>query len=106
MIPLKREQMTKENRNRNDRKLSNRIGFGFRMASLVRDSSSVLRIFPSLFCLLCGLVIVGCSTEKKQKWLNFFFDGVPQAGAATNGPAIVYDENGRPLDRVLAPQTH
>ena len=32
--------------------------------------------------LICVLVLLaGCHTETKQKWLNFFFDGVPQPGA-------------------------
>ncbi|HYG34007.1 MAG TPA: cytochrome c3 family protein, partial [Clostridia bacterium] len=44
------------------------------------------------------VVLVGCSTQSKQKWLTFFFDGVPVPGsAATNGPPVQYDENGQPL---------
>ena len=30
------------------------------------------------------LLIVGCTTQSKQKWLTFFFDGVPQPGQTTN----------------------
>ena len=30
------------------------------------------------------LVLAGCSGPTKQKWLTFFFDGVPVPGAATN----------------------
>jgi predicted CXXCH cytochrome family protein len=63
-------------------------------------------LLPSLFCLLCALaVFVGCTTEKKQRWLTFFFDGVPGPGDATNRTAVVYDENGRPLDRTPAAPT-
>src|SRR5690349_1908966 len=101
--------MTKENRNPNDGEASNRSGFGLRVSLLIRHTfplSGIIRVCPSFFCLACGLVIVGCTTEKKQKWLNFFFDGVPQRGGGTNAPAIVYDENGRPLDRTVAPQTN
>src|SRR5262245_34735761 len=48
---------------------------------------------------LCVLaVLVGCTTENKHKWLSFFFDGVPAPGA-TNVTAVVYDENGRPLEK-------
>jgi len=50
-------------------------------------------------------LLAGCATERKQKWLNFFFDGVPAPGSTTNGPAIVYDENGKPLDRAVSAQT-
>src|SRR6516162_9287683 len=86
-----------------------RARFGFRV-SLIRHllfrGRRVIRILPSLVFLLCGLGIVGCTTEKKQKWLNFFFDGVPKPGAETNAPAIVYDENGRPLDKVVVVQTN
>jgi predicted CXXCH cytochrome family protein len=55
-------------------------------------------------CLLvvCGLaVLAGCSTQKKEKWLTFFFDGV-HSSRGTNSPAIVYDEDGRPLDQTPA----
>ena len=42
-----------------------------------------LRILAVLAGLLCGFVLLaGCRTEEqKQKWLNFFFDGVPLPGA-------------------------
>src|SRR4051812_12984849 len=98
--------MTKEVRNPNDRNGPNRSGFGPLASALLRNSSFGVRLLPSLFSLVCGLAIVGCSTEKKQKWLNFFFDGVPRPGAGTNAPAIVYDENGRPLDKAATPQTN
>src|SRR5690242_17533979 len=63
--------------------------------------------FGSLFLVICGLVILlGCTTEKKQKWLNFFFDGVPAPGQRTNGPAVVYDENGQPLDKTVVVHTN
>ena len=32
------------------------------------------------------MILAGCATETKQKWLTFFFDGVPQPGA-TNAVA-------------------
>ena len=43
-------------------------------------------------------LLIGCSSQTKQKWLTTFFDGVPQPGAArTNRSAIVYDYDGRPM---------
>ena len=42
--------------------------------------------------------VSGCSTQTKQKWLTFFFDGVPVPGAGTNAvPKVAYDEDGRPI---------
>jgi len=44
-----------------------------------------LRILAEIAGLICSLVLMaGCRTETEQKWLNLFFDGVPQPGA-TNG---------------------
>ena len=44
--------------------------------------------------LVCGVMILaGCTTDSKQKWLTFFFDGVPQPGA-TN--AVVAPDTHRP----------
>src|SRR5262249_6117757 len=34
----------------------------------------------SVGVLLALLLLTGCSTEARQKWLPFFFDGVPDAG--------------------------
>jgi len=50
------------------------------------------------------VVLAGCTTQKKQKWLTFFFDGV-HGPRGTNAPAavVVYDEDGRPLDRTPVP---
>lgn len=42
-------------------------------------------------------LIAAGETSRKQKWLRFFFDGVPDPNAKTNQPAIQYDEDGRPL---------
>lgn len=51
-----------------------------------------------------GLVILaGCSTETKQQWLSFFFDGVPRPGDATNRTRVVYDEDGRPMATLPPP---
>ena len=46
------------------------------------------------FCLLlCGLLLlIGCSTEKRQAWLTVFFDGVPPLGGVTNAPVVVAGE--------------
>lgn len=46
------------------------------------------RLRAGVACAVFGLAfLVGCSTQTKQKWLTFFFDGVPQPGAHTNAPA-------------------
>ena len=61
---------------------------------------SLAGFVPALLAMLTagGLILAGCSTpEKKQKWLTFFFDGVPGTGA-TNVSNIQYDEDGRPLE--------
>jgi hypothetical protein len=45
------------------------------------------RLLAGLAGLVCALVfLAGCRTETEQKWLNVFFDGVPQPGA-TNAAA-------------------
>jgi predicted CXXCH cytochrome family protein len=65
----------------------------------------IRELAAAMLFLGAGLALLaGCATEKKQKWLSFFFDGVPAPGATTNAPAIVYDENGKPLDRAVAAQ--
>jgi hypothetical protein len=65
---------------------------------------TIARLLPSFIVMLFGLaILVGCTTEKKQKWLTFFFDGVPLPGGGTNAPVVVYDENGAPLDKVIIP---
>jgi predicted CXXCH cytochrome family protein len=49
---------------------------------------------------LLGLVVmVGCTTEGKRRWLTVFFDGVPDPNApkATNQVSPQFDEDGRPL---------
>ena len=51
-----------------------------------------------LFVAVLG-AFIGCTTDKKRKWLTLFFDGVPPEGAVTNAPAVEYDENGKPLDK-------
>lgn len=57
-----------------------------------------------VFVLLIGFALVASGeTSRKQKWLKFFFDGVPDPNAKTNQPAIQYDEDGRPLAVTLAP---
>lgn len=43
------------------------------------------------------VLLIGCSSQTKQKWLTTFFDGVPQGGVRTNRQSIVYDENGKPM---------
>ena len=49
------------------------------------SASRPLALRCGLFGLLAGLfVLAGCSGPAKQKWLAFFFDGVPVSGAATN----------------------
>jgi len=39
----------------------------------------------------CLLMLLGCATDSKRKWLTFFFDGVPVPGA-TNTPPQILDE--------------
>src|SRR5215510_8881033 len=68
---------------------------------------SFARYLPSILFVICGLVILlGCATEKKQKWLTFFFDGVPAPGHGTNATTVVYDENGQPLDKTIVVHTN
>ena len=55
--------------------------------------------------LVGGVILVGCSTGTKQKWLSFFFDGVPPPGGATNRTRVVYDEDGRPMEVLPPPPT-
>jgi len=45
------------------------------------------------------LVVAGCSTEAKYKWLSTLFDGVPDPNAPkqTNRVVIQYDDKGNPL---------
>jgi len=78
--------------------------FGIRVSDLLRDSSVGFRIFLALLSLCVATGVIGCATENKQKWLSFFFDGVPATGAVTNSPAIEYDENGKPLDKLVVAQ--
>ena len=59
------------------------------------------KLSASLAVLLGLALLVGCKTENKQKWLTFFFDGVPNPNA-TNASVVIYDENGQPLDRAPA----
>src|SRR5689334_22217565 len=62
--------------------------------------------------LLCWLALalllaaLGCAADKKQRLLAFFFDGVPSPGSVTNAPRVEYDENGKPLDRVVLVQAN
>jgi predicted CXXCH cytochrome family protein len=59
------------------------------------------RFLPALFGLL---VLAGCVSNTKHKWLNLFFDGVPDPNAPkiTNGVArIEYDEDGRPMTPII-----
>src|SRR5690349_10490536 len=52
-----------------------------------RKTRSILHLpFSILVFCLALIVLAGCRTETKQKWLTFFFDGVPQPGA-TNAAA-------------------
>ncbi|MGA2178239.1 MAG: cytochrome c3 family protein [Verrucomicrobiota bacterium] len=39
-----------------------------------------------------GLLLAGCSTETKYKWLSTFFDGVPVPGATNAPPPVVPEE--------------
>src|SRR6266436_8347333 len=72
-----------------------------------RRALSFARYLPAVIFVVCGLVILlGCTTEKKQKWLNFFFDGVPAQGQNTNATTVVYDENGQPLDKTVVVHTN
>ena len=51
-----------------------------------------------IFVAFIGFALISAGeTSRKQKWLRFFFDGVPDPNAKTNQPAIQYDEDGRPL---------
>ena len=48
-----------------------------------QKGSPRLRVIACRAGLICGLVLLaGCRTGTEQKWLSFFFDGVPQPGAA------------------------
>src|SRR6476620_7790484 len=92
--------MTEEVREKNDEHAPNRVDSDF-------GALSFARYLPSVIFVVCGLVILlGCATEKKQKWLNFFFDGVPAPGQGTNGTTVVYDENGQPLDKTVVVHTN
>ena len=52
------------------------------------DPRPARRRTRGLWVVLCSLVLLaGCSTQTKHKWLAVFFDGVPPLGGATNGPA-------------------
>src|SRR5690242_6584346 len=85
--------MTEKVREQNEENAPERAEPDFGAVSLAAGFGSVVFV-------VCGLVILlGCTTEKKQKWLNFFLDGVPAPGQGTNGPTVVYDENGQPLDK-------
>jgi predicted CXXCH cytochrome family protein len=44
--------------------------------------------------LCCALLVAGCATETKYKWLSRFFDGVPTPGAA---PAPIANPDDEPL---------
>src|SRR5262245_50030200 len=81
------------------------LPFYFWNSLATRHSSFVIRSRSLLLILTLAGVVIGCTTEKKHKWLTFFFDGVPSPGA-TNTVRIEYDENGRPLDKTVAPQTN
>jgi predicted CXXCH cytochrome family protein len=63
----------------------------------------VFRISAFFLLLALCAVFIGCATDKKQKWLTFFFDGVPTTGG-TNAPPVEYDENGKPLDKLVVAQ--
>src|SRR3954454_12913454 len=80
------------------------VSAGFRASDLFRISSFGFRIFLVLLSLCVAIGVIGCATEKKQKWLTFFFDGVPATGSVTNSPRIEYDENGKPLDKLVVVQ--
>jgi predicted CXXCH cytochrome family protein len=92
--------MTEKVREQNDENAPKRAEVDF-------GAHPVATYFPAVIFVLCGLLILlGCTTEKKQKWLNFFFDGVPAPGQGTNAPAVVYDENGQPLDKTAVVHTN
>jgi predicted CXXCH cytochrome family protein len=92
--------------------------FEIRDSSLIRISTGGFRallIHPHLKCvmrvcllpllLLAAVALIGCATDKKQKWLTFFFDGVSSA-PTTNAPRVEYDENGKPLDKLIVVQSN
>jgi len=79
-------------------RMTKRFGAACRPSFVVRGSLPL-----AIVCI--GAAVIGCSTEKKQKWLTFFFDGVP-TGTATYAPRVDYDENGKPLDKVVVVQTN
>ena len=61
-----------------------RAGFRFRLAAATIPA---LLLFTA--ALLAGLVLLaGCTGTTKQKWLTFFFDGVPVPGKVTNAPPV------------------
>src|SRR5262245_42013763 len=101
--------MPNDKANPDETRFRTRIKRGFRGSpsfGCAGSIESVIQRLAPVFILVCGLaVLVGCTTEKKKKWLSFFFDGVPQPRAGTNRPAIIYDEDGRPLDRRAVIQT-
>src|SRR5262245_47798776 len=101
-------RMTKEIRRPKVRKRTHAVWhFDFRHLVFLRHSTFVIRIFVHVVVpLFCVAILVGCSTETKHKWLTFFFDGVPSPGASTNASGVVYDENGRPLDRTVVVHTN
>jgi predicted CXXCH cytochrome family protein len=99
--------MTKEIRNLDETGVPSRKRFGPGASSFLRHAAFIGRMAIPILVLLCaGLVLVGCATEKNRKWLTFFFDGVPGANANTNAPSVEYDENGKPLDKVVVAQTN
>src|ERR1041385_7586944 len=96
--------MTKEIRNSNERNIRNRTWFDSRDSILIRHFGGLVRF--SLFLLpLCGLVaVIGCAKDKNRKWLGLLFDGVLSTVVVTNASRIEYDENGKPLDKMVAAQ--
>ena len=49
--------------------------------------------------------LVGCATDTKQRWLTFFFDGVPQPGAETNHAPAQVSGAVQPTNAVAAAPT-
>src|SRR5437762_519477 len=66
---------------------------GFRISFIIRHLKFVIRTCLFLSALCLAVAVIGCASEKKHKWMTFFFDGVPQTGSVTNGPVVEYDEN-------------
>ena len=70
------------------------------------DARSSRHAHPAFWTVLVAAgILLGCSTQSRQKWLTTFFDGVPGSRSTTNILRTPLDEDGRPLTLPSPPST-